>query len=479
MRRLFAMGLGVMAAAAGAAWAAEIPDTTLWYTIVDDQGAQIGHASQAITATASGRERVDMQQIDVAEDKGRTVNMIWRTVMTADASGRVTSISSYAQAGRNSARIDARIRSDRADITRTSTWGQRKLSVPLPGGVRFDNGDELLAEWNAKTSRVVFPNFNVDGMAVERVVIEAAPAAASDPAGRRVVVRKQYDGDRLVGVARIVLDAQGRAVDTYQPMFGTGMSVRLADKAAALATHRPFKIYPGVTMKSPFRIPSPTAPSHIRYGFSFQEGLAFEIPETGEQRVKLENGIATVDVCGDCGPGLPPEEATRALKPTFWVESDSPRVHAIVAAIAKRNISDTEKMEMLVVATKHYMGKIDNTGHYTAVEALSRRRGDCTEAAVILTAFARAAGIPAVVASGVVYSQTRYHGISNAFMPHSWVIALVDGKWRSFDAPLDKFDMTHIVFTIGDGDERSILAARQLSGLVKWEAMSEIRKPPA
>jgi hypothetical protein len=64
-------------------------------------------------------------------------------------------------------------------------------------------------------------------------------------------------------------------------------------------------------------------------------------------------------------------------------------------------------------------------------------------------------------------------------MPHSWVIAEVDGKWRSYDAALDAFDMTHIVFTIGDGDERSILAARQLSGLVRWEAMAEVRKPPA
>jgi hypothetical protein len=310
-------------------------------------------------------------------------------------------------------------------------------------------------------------------------VMESAPAAASDPAGRRVLLRKQYVGDQLVGIARIVLDEQGRPADTYQPMFGTGMTVRLADKAAALATHRPFKVYPGVTMKSPFRISSPTTVGHIRYRFSFQEGLAFDIPQTGEQRVKLEDGVATVNICEGCGPGLPPEEATRALKPTFWVESDSPRVHAVVGPIAKRNISDTEKMELLVLATKHHMGKIDNTGHYTALEAMSRRRGDCTEAAVILTAFTRAAGIPAVVASGLVYSQTRYHGISNAFMPHSWVIAFVDGKWKSFDAPLDKFDMTHIVFTIGDGDERSLLAARQLSGLVKWEAMAEVRKPPA
>jgi hypothetical protein len=360
-----AIGIAALDAAAAAAGAAERADRALWYTIVDDQGAQIGHASQVVTSRANGRETIDTQQIDVAEDKGRVTNMIWRTVLTEDAAGRVTAISSYSQAHRSSARIDARITSDRAHVTRTSPLGRRSLVVPLPGGVRFDNGDGLLPEWNASSSRVVFQNFNIDSMGVERVVIESAPATAADAQGRRVVVRKRYDGDQLVAVARIVLDAQGRAADTYQPMFGTGMTIRLADRATALAAHAPFKMFPGVTMKSPFRIPSPEALGHIRYRFAFHEGIAFEIPQTGEQRVKLENGVATIDVCEACGPGLVLDDAARAraLKPTFWVESDAARIRAIVNPVATRDITDAAKMEMLSRLARHYVGAIDNTGH--------------------------------------------------------------------------------------------------------------------
>ena len=98
---------------------------------------------------------------------------------------------------------------------------------------------------------------------------------------------------------------------------------------------------------------------------------------------------------------------------------------------------------------------------------------------MLLAALGRAAGIPTKVANGVVYSRQRYHGVSNAFMPHSWTLAYVDGAWRSFDLALDNFDATHIALTIGDGDARSVQAASQLAGLLRWAQMSEVRPRPA
>jgi hypothetical protein len=97
---------------------------------------------------------------------------------------------------------------------------------------------------------------------------------------------------------------------------------------------------------------------------------------------------------------------------------------------------------------------------------------------VLLAALGRSAGIPTKVASGLVYSRESYHGVANAFMPHSWTLAYVDGRWRSFDLALDVFDSTHIALTVGDGDSRSILAAGQLASLLDWKEMSEIRPRP-
>ncbi len=94
-------------------------------------------------------------------------------------------------------------------------------------------------------------------------------------------------------------------------------------------------------------------------------------------------------------------------------------------------------------------------------------------------ALGRAAGIPTRVANGLVYSRESYHGVANAFMPHSWTLAFADGKWRSFDLALDRFDSTHIALTVGDGDERSLQSAGQLAGLLVWDSMVEVKTRPA
>src|SRR6201999_500489 len=98
------------------------------------------------------------------------------------------------------------------------------------------------------------------------------------------------------------------------------------------------------------------------------------------------------------------------------------------------------------------------------LEALERHAGDCTEEAALLDALGRAAGIPTRVANGLVYSRESYHGISNTWVPHSWVIAYVDGAWKSFASALGVFDSTHHALTVGDGDERSVASANLLAG---------------
>jgi len=217
----------------------------------------------------------------------------------------------------------------------------------------------------------------------------------------------------------------------------------------------------------------------IRYRFSFRDGIEFPLPQTGEQRVTAETGLATVDICETCGPGLPSDPAflADALKATAWLQSDSAKLKDIVGPVMRMPVSDTDKMKVLAKMTRAFLGRLDFIGHYSALETLSRRAGDCTEASVLLAALGRAAGIPTRVANGLVYSRESYHGVSNVFMPHSWTLAWVDGRWRSFDAALDDFDATHIALSVGDGDERSLTAASQLAALLHWESMAEVRAP--
>ena len=56
-------------------------------------------------------------------------------------------------------------------------------------------------------------------------------------------------------------------------------------------------------------------------------------------------------------------------------------------------LSDAKKMEILTRKTAAYLPRVDFIGHYTALQALKRGSGDCTESAALLAALGRAAGI--------------------------------------------------------------------------------------
>jgi hypothetical protein len=310
-------------------------------------------------------------------------------------------------------------------------------------------------------------------MAVERIVIEPLGLSAE---GRLNAVRWRYHGQDLRGVSRLVLE-QGRLLEVAQPMFGETFRVQLADRETAERRHPPYQVIPNMAQRAPFQISQEARRGHIRYRYEFREGIRFPLPQTGEQRVRAEDGFIMLDICETCGPGLPTDAAylAAALRPTTWLQSDHPRLQAMAAAARGYDVSDTRKMEVLLQRAIPYLEEADFNGHYSALDTLERRRGDCTEAAVLLAALGRAAGIPTRVASGVSYSRQSYHGVSNAFIPHSWVVAYVDGHWRSFDLALREFDSAHIALTIGDGDPGSIAAAGQLASLLRLDTMAEVR----
>src|SRR3569623_2692791 len=120
--------------------------------------------------------------------------------------------------------------------------------------------------------------------------------------------------------------------------------------------------------RSPFRISNPATLGRIRYRLALRDGLAVDMPQTGEQRTGSAEGMSGVDICDGCGPGLPSDKAALddALKPTAWMQSDHPRLKALAAPIARLKISDTRKMQMLIEVARPYLGRFDFTGHFSA-----------------------------------------------------------------------------------------------------------------
>jgi Transglutaminase-like superfamily len=474
--------LAMLGAAASAQPSPQAGAETTWYVIMADDGARLGHVSVEVVARRDGgRDFVEDQAFYIREQGAAPTRIAIRTVRSEDSAGNTVSINSTSQSGRFRAHAEARISEGSAEIVRETPSGRATVVVVLPAQVRFDDGEGLLRGWDVVAApRLEFDYFNIDAMGVERVVVEAAPDGAPDREGRISAVRRRYLDDGLTGIARVTLDRAGRIVEIAQPMFGATIHLRATSREAALQPHPPYRIVPNFMTRSPFRISPSASLGHIRFHLGFKDGLEFALPQTGEQRAITASGVAIVDVCDDCGPGMPsdPETLADAMRSTTWMQSDDPRIREIVAPIARMDVSDTRKMELLSALARPYFERMDYTGHYSALDMMARRAGDCTEAAVLVAAFGRAVGIPTRIASGLAYSRESYHGVSNAFMPHSWTLAWVDGQWRSFDMALEQFDSTHIVLTIGDGDARSIAAAGQLASLVRFDGIAEVRAGP-
>lgn len=94
----------------------------------------------------------------------------------------------------------------------------------------------------------------------------------------------------------------------------------------------------------------------------------------------------------------------------------------------------------------------------SALEVLKQKRGACKEHAVLYTALARAAGIPARMVSGVVYSEAQ---LIEGFYYHAWVEVYLAGpggergRWVAVDPTFNQFpaDATHVRLVEGGLDQ--------------------------
>lgn len=465
--------------------AALAADNGQWYRVTTGAGDPIGYEVDRIAPAGDGRDIVSEQHIDIdavgdpsphapAFSAPGPVHSSQRIVRHEDGAGHTQSILSETHIGDDWVRNTAHVAGDTALILHETPGGAQTSTVPLPHGVRFDGGDVFLPVLNRPQSpQIEFDDLDIDAIAVDHVVLTPGPSGT--------VLRLRYNKGALMTVSRLTLDADGHVVESRQPMLGGDIVLRSVSETDARAPHPPYRMVLAAMIKSLYRIPDASLHGHIRYRFGFRDGIAFPLPETGEQRVAQDGDGATVDVCDGCGPGLSDAAAylADASRPTSWLQSDAPEIVALAAGTLHAGMSDTEKMDALLRRTQQRLPRIDFIGHYSALDALKRGAGDCTESAALLAALGRAAGIPTRVVNGLVYSRERYHGVSNVFLPHSWTLAYVEGRWRSFDAAFGDFDSTHIALSVNDGDKRSAFAAFQLAGLLQWEAMQEVRARPA
>ena len=125
------------------------------------------------------------------------------------------------------------------------------------------------------------------------------------------------------------------------------------------------------------------------------------------------------------------------------VQSNDPRIQAQARLIAGREHRAGPVAELLTHWVYDNLEKKITISVPSALQVLEDRRGDCNEHTVLYVALARALGLPARTAAGVVY--LRGHFYYHAW-PEVWL-----GQWVAVDPTFNQYpaDASHLRFVVG------------------------------
>jgi transglutaminase-like putative cysteine protease len=156
-------------------------------------------------------------------------------------------------------------------------------------------------------------------------------------------------------------------------------------------------------------------------------------------------------------PGPADPESAQFLAPEPFLESDAPEI----IEEARRAVADATdgrtRAERLVRHVHAILRKKPTVSLPSALEVLKTRVGDCNEHTALYVAMARALGLPARTAVGLVY-------LRGAFYYHAWAEVYLAGSegrglWLPVDPTLDQFpaDATHVRLARGGLDKQGAI----------------------
>jgi transglutaminase-like putative cysteine protease len=157
-------------------------------------------------------------------------------------------------------------------------------------------------------------------------------------------------------------------------------------------------------------------------------------------------------------PEAPPDAPlAELLKPEAFLESDAPEIVAEAKTALQGIDGARARAERLVRHVNALLEKRPTLSLPSALEVLRTRVGDCNEHTVLYVALARAAGIPARIAVGLVY-------LRGAFYYHAWPEVWIEGtrgrgRFVAVDPTLNQFpaDLTHVRLARGGLDKQAVI----------------------
>lgn len=450
-------------------------DVDAWYGLyLNDQRAGRLHW-QTETVRAGGRTVIrSRSEMVLSTRRGSdATNIQIETDSTLGQDGALVRYSETVQLGNAPQKTSGRVEGETLTL-QSSGAGTR--TVPWPQGGRGPQGVELslrekpLKPGERRTLTVLTPMLH-DATSVSLAAVDWETPERAE--GRRLLrvdaVRRLRSGRS--SEERLWVDEQGAV--WLQLDLESGVEARRTTREIAMQSGGEIDLMDFTTVRIERPRVDPRQAKHVVYRVHLDGGRAADVFHDGPmQSVEAEpNGdaLVTVDV-GNLEDVKPP--AAEALAASSLIQTRDRAIVDLASFAAPKGAQPAEIATGVQDFVHGYLTTKDYSQAFaSAAEAAQSRRGDCTEHSVLAAALARARGVPARAAMGLVYL-----GDTPAFGFHMWNEMFVDGAWRPYDATLGKIGPGHLRVSDsllgGDSELEGLLPIANLLGRLSIEIKS-------
>jgi transglutaminase-like putative cysteine protease len=294
-------------------------------------------------------------------------------------------------------------------------------------------------------------------------------------------VAAHFDTVRAFGIeapdGRAWIDAQGRVVRAETP---SGFTM---ERAAFETAYENFRKRDTVRLARASAAPAPgdvVALTALVAGAPLRPGtrdvlrlrvargtVAERVVAGGRQRLAGDTLVVRRETAAQLAARyrLPARDAALRpfLAPEPLIPSDDPRIAAQARLTLAGERDPTRAAHLLLDWVHGHVERRVTPSLPSALQVLGARRGDCNELTVLYVALARAAGLPARTAAGLLY-------LGDRFYYHAWPEVYL-GDWVAVDPTLDEFpaDAAHLRFAVGGLARQAELV--RLVGRLKLEVL--------
>ncbi|PYP20107.1 MAG: hypothetical protein DMD53_11910 [Gemmatimonadetes bacterium] len=472
--------------------ALSVPPGAVYYRL-DLGGQQVGFASSTVDTLANAIRVQDVLTMDVsalgrlhrttAKSDATLSRALRLESVTAEFDGDIGRFTAHGDVVGDSVLVITLVSAGDTQTTRVRLTRPIVLPTVLP--LRLAFGAELKSG-----SRYTIRTFDPLLLAERDVAVTIAAEST-------LVVADSADYDstamawvpvRFDTVRAFRIDQEANGVETSAWIDAQGRVVRAASPVGFTMERSPFEIaYENFRRRDTARVARASAEPRagdIVATTAIAARIRSAPADVGTLRVRLSGvSLAGLDLAGGAqrlrGDTLEvhrqevPAAAYRlpaadtALRPYLLpeplIQSGDARVRAQARQLAGRERDPALVAERLTHWVYGHVEKRLTVSVPSAVQVLAARRGDCNEHTVLYVALARAAGLPARAAAGLVHLDGRFYY-------HAWPEVWL-GNWVAVDPTLDQFpaDATHLRFVVG-GLARQVELVRMI-GKLKLEVL--------